>query len=51
VCRTDFAVLQFKYSGANAELAALSEGLTEEIVAGLSRFSYLRVISRSSTSR
>src|SRR5438552_3661399 len=45
------AVLPFKYSGNNAELTALAEGLTEEIVTGLSRFSYLKVISRSSTSR
>ncbi|HWQ03595.1 MAG TPA: hypothetical protein VNL38_03860 [Candidatus Nitrosotenuis sp.] len=45
------AVLPFKYSGANAELTALAEGLTEEIVTGLSRFSYLRVIARSSTVR
>jgi TolB-like protein/cytochrome c-type biogenesis protein CcmH/NrfG len=45
------AVLPFKYGGANAELTALAEGLTEEIVTGLSRFSYLRVIARSSTSR
>jgi TolB-like protein/predicted Zn-dependent protease len=45
------AVLPFRYSGANSELPALAEGLTEEIVTGLSRFSYLRVIARSSTSR
>jgi len=45
------AVLPFKYSGGNADLAALTEGITEEIVTGLSRFSYLKVISRSSTSR
>ncbi len=45
------AVLPFKYSGANAELTALAEGLTEDIVTGLSRFSYLRVIARSSTLR
>lgn len=45
------AVLPFKYSGANAELTALAEGLTEEIVTGLSRFSYLRVVARSSTLR
>ena len=45
------AVLPFKYSGNNADLTALAEGLTEEIVTGLSRFSYLKVISRSSTSR
>ena len=37
------AVLPFKYSGANADVAALAEGLSEEIVTGLSRFSYLRV--------
>ena len=45
------AVLPFKYSGNVSELAALAEGLTEDIVTGLSRFSYLRVIARSSTSR
>jgi TolB-like protein/tetratricopeptide (TPR) repeat protein len=45
------AVLAFKYSGANADLAALAEGLTEDIVTGLSRFSYLRVLARGSTSR
>ena len=42
------AVLPFKYTGANADLAALAEGLCEEIVTGLSRFSYLRVIARGS---
>jgi TolB-like protein/Tfp pilus assembly protein PilF len=45
------AVLPFKYSGGNSALTALAEGLTEDIVTGLSRFSYLRVIARSSTSR
>jgi len=45
------AVLPFKYTGANADLTALAEGLSEEIVTGLSRFSYLRVIARSSTTR
>jgi serine/threonine protein kinase/tetratricopeptide (TPR) repeat protein len=45
------AVLPFKCRGANSELAALADGLTEDIVTGLSRFSYLRVISRSSTLR
>ena len=45
------AVLPFTYAGANADLTALAEGLSEEIVTGLSRFSYLRVIARSSTSR
>ncbi|MGE0885280.1 MAG: protein kinase [Blastocatellales bacterium] len=43
------AVLPFKWRGANAELEALAEGLSEDIVTGLSRFSYLRVIARGST--
>jgi len=45
------AVLPFKYGSGNDELTALSEGITEDIVTGLSRFSYLKVISQSSTSR
>ena len=45
------AVLPFEYSGANTDLIALAEGLSEDIVTGLSRFSYLRVIARSSTLR
>jgi TolB-like protein/Flp pilus assembly protein TadD len=45
------AVLPFKHRGADPGLEALAEGLTEEIVTGLSRFSYLRVIARSSTAR
>jgi TolB-like protein/Tfp pilus assembly protein PilF len=45
------AVLPFKYTGGNADITALAEGLSEEIVTGLSRFSYLRVIARSSTER
>jgi TolB-like protein/tetratricopeptide (TPR) repeat protein/predicted Ser/Thr protein kinase len=45
------AVLPFEYSGTNAEITALAEGLSEDIVTGLSRFSYLRVIARSSTLR
>ena len=45
------AVLPFKYSGSNADLTALADGLTEDIVTGLSRFSYLRVISHSSALR
>ena len=45
------AVLPFKAQGASPDVAALAEGLTEDIVTGLSRFSYLRVIARSSTSR
>lgn len=43
------AVLPFKYAGADPSLTVLAEGLTEEIVTGLSRFSYLRVISRNPT--
>ena len=45
------AVLPFEYSGSNADLTALADGLSADIVTGLSRFSYLRVIARSSTSR
>ena len=45
------AVLPFKCTGGSAELVGLSEGLTEDIVTGLSRFSYLRVIARGSTAR
>ena len=45
------AVLPFKYGGGNADLTALIEGLTEEIVTGLSRFSYLRVIALGSTAK
>lgn len=45
------AVLPFKVRGVSADLEALAEGLSEEIVTGLSRFSYLRVIARSSTLR
>jgi TolB-like protein/tetratricopeptide (TPR) repeat protein len=44
-------VLPFKYSGGSADLTALADGLTEDIVTGLSRFSYLRVIARGSTLR
>ncbi len=36
---------------AQRRLTALAEGLTDDIVTGLSRFSYLRVIARSSTPR
>ena len=45
------AVIPFRYGGANTDLAALAEGLCEDVVTGLSRFSYLRVIARSSSSR
>lgn len=43
------AVLPLEHKGANADLAELAEGMSEDIVTGLSRFSYLRVIARSST--
>ncbi|MEY2541422.1 MAG: hypothetical protein QOI22_1024, partial [Verrucomicrobiota bacterium] len=45
------AVLPFKYSGSNSDLTSLADGLSEEIVTGLSRFSYLKVIARTSTAR
>jgi TolB-like protein/Flp pilus assembly protein TadD len=45
------AVLPFKYTGGNADLKALAEGLSEEVTTGLSRFSYLRVIARGSTAK
>jgi adenylate cyclase len=45
------AVLPFKFSGAAPELKELVEGLSEEIVTGLSRFSYLRVISHRDDSQ
>jgi TolB-like protein/Flp pilus assembly protein TadD len=45
------AVLPFKYSGTNADLIALAEGLSEEVITGLARFSYLRVIARGSTAK
>ncbi len=45
------AVLPFKYTGSSSDLKALSEGLTDEIVTGLSRFSYLRVIAHGSTAK
>src|SRR4051812_17773486 len=39
------AVAPFKFAVASPELSALAEGLTEEVIAGLSRFSYLRVVT------
>src|SRR5208283_5373465 len=45
------AVLPFKYAGTSAELKALADGLSEEVITGLSRFSYLRVIARGSTAK
>jgi len=43
------AVLPFKHRGTDADLESLAEGLSEGVVTGLARFSYLRVISRNST--
>ena len=45
------AVLPFKFTGNNADLNSLAEGLSEEVITGLSRFSYLRVIARGSTAK
>ena len=45
------AVLPFKYRGSNSDLEALADGLSEDIITGLSRFQYLRVVARSSTLR
>lgn len=45
------AVLPLRYTGSDGEAAALTEALTDEITTGFSRFSYLRVIARSSTAR
>ena len=53
VARTDegfwVAVLPFTHRGADPALETLAEGLAEEVVTGLSRFSYLRVVARNST--
>jgi len=43
------AVLLFRVHGADPDLEALSEGFAEDIITGLSRFSYLRVMARSAT--
>lgn len=43
------AVLPFRSRGNSAEVESLAEGISEDIVTGLSRFTYLRVIARSST--
>ena len=44
-------MLPFKYTGGNSDLKVLAEGLSEEVVTGMSRFSYLRVIARGSTAK
>jgi len=43
------AVLPFRVHVADPDLDALSEGFAEDIIVGLSRFSYLRVLGRSAT--
>ncbi len=43
------AVLPFKNASGDPELEALADGLTEDVTTGLSRFSYLHVISRNAT--
>ena len=45
------AVLPFKARGADPSLQTLAEGMADEIIAGLSRFSYLRVIAKSATTK
>ena len=44
------AVLPFKFSG-DPEIAGFAEGLTEEVVTGMARFPYLRVVAPSLTAR
>lgn len=41
------AVLPFKSTGTDGNLAALAHGITEDIITGLSRFAYLRTSLRS----
>src|SRR5262245_9034582 len=43
------AVLPFKSTGAHPDVAAFADGMCEEIVTGLSRFLYLRIVARSTT--
>ncbi len=45
------AVLPFKWSGTDEHLESCANGATEDIVTGLSRFSYLRVLAASSMAR
>jgi TolB-like protein len=45
------AVMPFRCRGADPALEALAEDFAEEIVTGLSRFSYLRVVGHGSTQR
>ena len=43
------AVQPFEFTGQDSQLSDLAAGLTEEIVTGLSRFSYLRVLTKDSS--
>ena len=45
------AVLPFAHGGTDPGVAALADGLSEGIVTGMSRFSYLRVVARGATLR
>ena len=45
------AVLPFANASTDPELASFADGLAEDIITGLSRFSYLSVVSRNSTLR
>ena len=45
------AVLPFAHGGTDAGIVALADGLSEGIVTGMSRFSYLRVVARGATLR
>jgi len=45
------AVLPFAHGGTDPGIAALADGLSEGIVTGMSRFSYLRVVARGATLR
>jgi TolB-like protein/Tfp pilus assembly protein PilF len=45
------AVLPFRWSGSESHVQSCADGFTEDIVNGLSRFSYLRVIAASSMAR
>ena len=45
------AVLPFSYKGPEAGLEALAEGMTEDIITGLSRFCHLRVVAHNSSSK
>lgn len=45
------AVLPFKCSGAGSETTSFAEGLSDEIVSGLRRFTYLRVVRKECGAR